>query len=143
MLAARSLLPTEGFLPLLRKSWLFSALLLGLLPGCGMRMPDMGSMLPDLSSSASQAAGGQTVPVSAVPRGADPIAEFAATATPGSVGSVRGERARLNRIYNAASGRECREVILGAGGGERTAVACRDASGGFVSSTPLLRGSAR
>lgn len=104
-------------------------------------MPDMGSMLPSLSTGA--AAGPAEAPVVAVPRGADALASFAATAQPGSVGSINGERARLNRAYNAASGRECREVILGFGNGERTAVACRDASGNFVSSQPLLRGSLR
>jgi hypothetical protein len=121
--------------------WLLPALLLGLLPGCDMRMPDMGAMLPTLSNGA--AAGAAEVPVVAVPRGADALANFAATAEPGSVGSVNGERARLSRAYNAASGRECREVILGFGNQERSAVACRDASGNFVSSQPLLRGSVR
>lgn len=83
----------------------------------------------------------QTPPTtSAVPRAADPLAIFAASASPGSVGTVNGENARLARAYNAASGRECREVILGFGNSERIAVACRDPSGSFVSSTPLLRG---
>ncbi|MBX9594688.1 MAG: hypothetical protein K2X46_10015 [Roseomonas sp.] len=96
--------------------------------------------MPDLSSGASA----QVAPlVSAIPRAADPLAIFAATATPGSVEMVNGERARLARSYNAASGRECREILLGAGNSERTAVACRDASGNFVSSQPLLRGSSR
>jgi len=129
--------PRKGFSTLLRKNWLLSALLLGLLPGCDMRMPDMGSMLPTLSTGAAPTS------VPAVPRGADALADFAATAQPGSIGSVNGERARLNRAYNAASGRECREVILGFGDAERSAVACRDASGNFVSSQPLLRGSLR
>ncbi|MEI6159153.1 MAG: DVU3141 family protein [Roseococcus sp.] len=122
---------------------MFPALLLGLLPGCNASMPDVSSMLPSLSSGGSSAAGGSTLPVSSVPRGPDPLAEFAVSATPGSVGTVNGERARMNRAYNAASGRECREVILGFGGSERVAVACRDASGAFVSSLPLMRGSAR
>ncbi|MBX9751788.1 MAG: hypothetical protein K5Q68_19520 [Roseococcus sp.] len=116
-------------------------MLLGLLPGCDMRMPDVGSMLPSLSTGASLSA--VEAPVVAVPRGADALANFAATAQPGSVGTVNGERARLNRAYNAASGRECREVILGFGNSERSAVACRDANGNFVSSQPLLRGSLR
>lgn len=105
-----------------------------------MRMPDIGSMMPSLSTGASGAPG--TV-APAVPRGPDLIADFAATAGPGTVGTVNGERVRLNRTYNAASGRECREVIMGFGNSERTAVACRDASGNFVSSVPLLRGSVR
>jgi 17 kDa common-antigen outer membrane protein len=133
--------PRKGSSPLLRMKWLLSAMLLGLLPGCDMRMPDMGAMLPSFSSGASL--GAAPVPAVAVPRGADALADFVATAQPGSVGTVNGERARLNRAYNAASGRECREVILGFGNSERSAVACRDASGNFVSSQPLLRGSLR
>ena len=113
---------------------------LALLPGCDTRLPDVGSLLPSLSTGAG---GVVETPVVAVPRGADPLANFAATAQPGMVGTVNGERARLNRAYNAASGRECREVILGFGNSERSAVACRDANGNFVSSQPLLRGSFR
>lgn len=101
-----------------------------LLTGCGLRLPDLS---PAYTPEASPAA-------STVARPADPLANFAATATPGSVGTVNGERARLARAYNAASGRECREVILGFGNSERIAVACRDPSGSFVSSTPLMRG---
>lgn len=95
---------------------------------------------PDLSPVASSMA---SAPVSAVPRGPDSLGDFAETATPGSVGMVNGERARLARAYNAASGRECREIILGSGSSERAAVACRNGTGQFVSSTPLLRGSSR
>jgi hypothetical protein len=79
----------------------------------------------------------------AVPVAADPLALFAASAAPGRTGSVQGEPARLVRSYNAASGRECREILLGSGASERTAVACRTPEGGFASARPLLRGSAR
>ncbi len=119
-------------------SW---GLLLALLPACDMRVPDMGSILPSFSSDA--AAGPAAAPLVAVPRGADALGNFAMTAQPGSVGSVHGEQARLKRAYHSASGRECREVILGLGQQERSAVACRDAGGHFVSSLPLLRGSLR
>lgn len=123
----------KGLSPLPHTRWMIGFLCLGLFPGCGLQMPD-------LSSGASA----QVAPlVSAIPRAADPLAIFAATATPGSVEMVNGERARLARSYNAASGRECREIILGSGGGERAAVACRNGAGQFVSSTPLLRGSLR
>lgn len=80
-------------------------------------------------------------PVVAMPD--DALAIFAATATPGRAGTVQGQPARLVRSYNAASGRECREILLGSGASERMAVACRTAEGGFASSRPLLRGSAR
>jgi hypothetical protein len=133
--------PRKGSSPLLRLKWVLPAMSLALLPGCDMRMPDVGSLLPSLSTGA--AGGVAETPVVAVPRGTDALANFAATAQPGMVGTVNGERARLNRAYNAASGRECREVILGFGNSERSAVACRDASGNFVSSQPLLRGSLR
>jgi len=78
-----------------------------------------------------------------VPRADDPLAAFAATARPGEPGTVQGQPARLLRIYNAASGRECREILLGSGVTERTVVACRTDDGSFVSARPLLRGSAR
>lgn len=133
----------KGFPPLLRKKWLLTMLTLALLPGCDVSLRDVGNMLPDLSSGSSAAYAEPAPPVSSVPRGPDPVAVFAASATPGTPGTVEGEPARLSRAYNAASGRECREVIIGFGGRERTAVACREADGSFVSSRPLLRGALR
>ncbi|MCX8134889.1 MAG: hypothetical protein N3D18_13115 [Roseococcus sp.] len=76
----------------------------------------------------------------APPRGADPLAAFAASAAPGATGVVEGQPARLVRVYHAASGRECREVLLGTGLAQRAAVACRQPDGSFVSARPLLRG---
>ncbi len=76
---------------------------------------------------------------------ADPVAAFAASATPGSEtvavlpeagGSAR---LRLLRSYAAASGRECREVLIGTGLAERTRLVCRD-DGGWTPARPLLRG---
>ena len=130
---AAPLTMTKGLLPLQHTKWMFGVLALALLPGCGMQWPDF---TPVASSMPPP-------PVNAVPRGPDPLGDFAATATPGSGGVVNGERARLVRSYNAASGRECREIILGSGTGERAAVACSNGAGQFVSSTPLLRGSFR
>jgi hypothetical protein len=83
------------------------------------------------------------VPAVVIQPADDPIAQFAATASPGSVSTVAGQRARLVRTYYAASGRECREVLLGAGATERTEVACQSDGGIFVTSRPLLRGSTR
>lgn len=123
----------KGLSPLPQTRWMIGFLGLALLPGCGLQMPDF---------STGTATAAEPV-ISTVPRGPDPLGDFAMTATPGSFGTVNGERARLVRSYNAASGRECREIILGSGGSERAAVACRNASGQFVSSTPLLRGSFR
>jgi hypothetical protein len=123
----------KGLSPLSHTRWILGVLCLGVLPACDWRMPDLST---GFAAEAAPAA-------ITVPRAPDPLANFAATATPGSVGNVNGERARMTRAYNAASGRECREIILGAGQGERTAVACRDASGNFVSAQPLLRGSFR
>lgn len=125
------------------KTWILPALALSLLAGCDMQMPDIGSMMPNLSTGASTPMADPMTQVASVPRGPDPLADFASTANPGSVGTVNGERARLARAYNAASGRECREIILGYGNNERAAVACREADGRFVSARPLLRGSLR
>jgi len=129
--------------PLSPKTRLFALPVLLLLAACDLRMPDMGSLLPTLSSGPATPFADPRSPIAGVPRGPDPVAVFAATAGPGSVGSVNGEQARLTRVYNAASGRECREIILGFGGSERAAVACREADGNFVSSRPLMRGSLR
>lgn len=79
-------------------------------------------------------------PPAAAAVAADPIAGFLATAAPGASGQAgsAGE-VRLARAYNAASGRECREVLVGRGGEERSAVYCR-AGEGWVAARPLLRG---
>ncbi|HYZ33275.1 MAG TPA: hypothetical protein VE684_13480, partial [Crenalkalicoccus sp.] len=47
--------------------------------------------------------------------------------------------ARLLRSYFAASGRECREVLLGSGLEERSSVICAQ-DGAWVVSPPLLGG---
>jgi len=76
----------------------------------------------------------------------DPVAAFAASAVPGAEtvatlpeagGSAR---LRLLRSYNAASGRECREVLIGTGLSERTRLVCRQDGGGWVPARPLLSG---
>jgi predicted TIM-barrel enzyme len=110
-------------------------LLAGLVSGCGS------TGLGDMFGSRAAVPVVVTAPV--VQPADDPIAQFAADARPGATGTVGGQRARLVRVYHAASGRECREVLLGSGATERTAVACRAENGTFVSSRPLLRGSAR
>ncbi|WP_376099453.1 hypothetical protein ACE7GA_11385 [Roseomonas sp. CCTCC AB2023176] len=78
-------------------------------------------------------------------RAADPVAAFAGRAQIGQQESVpvpdsgRLVTARLARTYQAASGRECREVQFSAGGG---AIYCNDPSAGWVAARPLLRGGA-
>ncbi len=124
------------------------ALLAGLLAGCeslpGVSMPAL--TLPDFSflRPATEGEAPPPAPIAAAaeqaPRGTDPLAAFAASATPGATGVVEGQPARLVRVYHAASGRECREVLLGAGLSQRAAVACRQPDGSFASSRPLLQG---
>lgn len=75
----------------------------------------------------------------------DPLASFAATAQPGSEGQIvladgRSETVRLLRSYNAASGRQCREVLIGAESAPRTQLVCQTERGGWASVRPLLRG---
>ena len=73
----------------------------------------------------------------------DPIALFAASASPGSSGTVvlpetgQSVQVRLLRAYAAASGRECREVAIGPSQMQR--VFCR-AGNGWVPARPLLAG---
>jgi hypothetical protein len=84
------------------------------------------------------AAAGAAVPID------DPVVGFAATAAPGAEDTVRlagtGQtaRVRLVRAYAAASGRECREVMVAAGGGTQSRLLCR-AGEGWREARPLLR----
>lgn len=75
----------------------------------------------------------------------DPVAAFAATATPGAQARIATAGGvtpvRLVRGYHAASGRECREVLVGAGTVARTELVCQDEQGGWSLARPLLRGS--
>ena len=86
-------------------------------------------------------AGNVVLPV----RTADPVAAFAGRARIGQQESVALAdsgglvTARLARVYNAASGRECREVQFSAGAG---AIYCNDPAAGWVAARPLLRGGA-
>jgi hypothetical protein len=50
-----------------------------------------------------------------------------------------GQVVRVQRSYFAASGRECRELMTGAGVGERSSLVCQDGEG-WTPSRPLLRG---
>lgn len=90
---------------------------------------------------------GATAPVAVAPApAADPLAAFAATAAPGTEGQVplpgagRSARVRVLRAYYAASGHECREVLIGSGLEERSSLVCRQ-DGTWAAVRPLLRGS--
>ena len=90
----------------------------------------------------------QAEPAVAPPSSADPVVAFAAAASPGTERVVAvpeaggSARLRLLRSYAAASGRECREVLIGTGLAERTRLVCRDEAG-WTAARPLLRGGAR
>lgn len=102
-----------------------------LLAGC--------STMPGLDPGAPTAVAPAAAAVADAPQ--DPLLAFVASATPGSQGVVNGERVRVARAYAAASGRDCRELLIGGGLGERSAVACRDDVTGWTLTRPLLRGS--
>jgi hypothetical protein len=76
----------------------------------------------------------------------DPVVAFAASAGPGSQETVtlpttgQTVQLRLVRAYTAASGRECREVQVGAGGSANVRLLCR-AGAGWREARPLIRGS--
>lgn len=74
----------------------------------------------------------------------DPVIAFAARAQPGQNDRVtleNGQSAsvRLVRSYHAASGRECRELVVGAGLEERQRLICAGETG-WSDARPLLRG---
>jgi hypothetical protein len=118
-------------------------MLVGLvLAGCAT-MPSM----PRFGAAQTQAANAGPAQVVALATPADPVAAFAASAAPGTEAQVvleggRSARLRLLRAYNAASGRECREVLIGAGLDERSSLVCLQ-DGAWVTARPLLRGGFR
>ncbi|MBE9604420.1 hypothetical protein IAI18_06055 [Acetobacteraceae bacterium H6797] len=82
----------------------------------------------------------------AMARPMDPLARFASEAAPGSSGAVtlasgQTVSAFLLRSYNAASGRECREVQYGQASDTRSQVFCNNGVQ-WVAARPLLRGGA-
>jgi hypothetical protein len=91
-----------------------------------------------------QSAGGPAAqPVAAAPT--DPVVAFAAQAQPGAESRIilaggQPANVRLLRSYNAASGRECREVLVGAGTTQRAQLVCQAEGGAWVAARPLLRG---
>lgn len=109
-----------------------------MLPGCATLAPEAGGRPPPPAAAAAPAAAGRQ----------DPFAAFAATASPGAEavlplpGTGQAERVRLQRSYVAASGRECRELLIGSGMAERSALLCREEGGGWVPARPLLKGGA-
>lgn len=119
-------------------------LLLPLLLGA-CAMPDMSRLMPDFSADPGRTLSqpGLPLPAATAAPSSDPVAAFAASATPGQQGMAGNEPARLRRSFNAASGRECREVLLGGGFSERAQIACRQPDGSFASARPLLQGSGR
>jgi hypothetical protein len=82
-----------------------------------------------------------SAPAAPPPAPSDLLMIFIAAAGPGSSGMVNGQSVRVARAYTAASGRDCREVLLGSGLGERSAVACLDPIAGWSLARPLLQGS--
>ena len=131
----------QGLMPKMSKC---VALLLVALPlsGCADYLPG-GQWVSGLMASQVPAPSGSLAPVVVAPM--DPLSQFAMNAGPGERGSVllangSTENARVLRAYNAASGRECREVLLGAGSAERSQLVCGNAAG-FQVTSPLLRGS--
>lgn len=90
--------------------------------------------------------GSATAPAAsaAPPVPTDPIVAFAATSPPGAQASLSlaGGRTpvQVTRSYHAASGRECREVLVGAGTGARAQLVCQGEGGAWAAARPLLRG---
>ncbi len=103
-----------------------------LLAGCAMpAMPSFGPAEPTVAPAPA--------PAAAPARPADPLAGFIANAAPGATAEVAGYgTVRLGRSYTAASGRDCREAMIGRGVEERAALYCRGPQG-WVAARPLLR----
>jgi len=115
-----------------------AALALGLLAGCGTGAGVLRSPF-GAGRAATPAATASILPSN------DPVIAYAARAQPGQEGRVTLEggqiaTVRVLRVYTAASGRECREVLVGAGLAERTRLVC-GSNTGWTDARPLLRGS--
>jgi hypothetical protein len=98
-----------------------------------------------LGGCAAGAPGQRAAIPAAPPPPTDPVAAFAAQAQPGSEARIlladgQSTTARLARSYSAASGRECREVLLGTGAAQHSRLVCQAENGGWVATRPLLRG---
>lgn len=95
-------------------------------------------------SGAERMAAGPAMPAApAAPQ--DALGRFLADAAPGQQGTVlladgRPAQVRVVRAYAAASGRDCREVLLGEGFGGRASLLCQ-ADGAWMPARPLLQGS--
>jgi hypothetical protein len=98
-----------------------------------------------LSGCAAGGLGDQAAAPAAPSPPTDPVVAFAAQAQPGSESRItlpggQSTTARLARSYNAASGRECREVLLGTGAAQHSRLVCQAENGGWVAARPLLLG---
>jgi hypothetical protein len=112
---------------------------LATLGGCARGGASMQGVWPFSRDGAAPAA------AAAAAAPADPLAAFAARARPGARESVTladGQPATVSlaRSYNAASGRECRELLVGSGLAERSRLFCATPGGGWAESRALLRG---
>ena len=90
-------------------------------------------------------AGGSAPPPGIGVASSDPVVVFAGRARPGTQERVvmadgQSAQVRVVRSYNAASGRECRELLVGSGMVERPRLVCATGNGGWAEARPLLRG---
>lgn len=105
----------------------------------------LGAMLLGLIAACAETATAPQAVVEPAAPISDPVVAFAAAASPGAEDTVvlaetgQSARVRLVRAYAAASGRECREVLVRAGGGSRSRLLCR-AGEGWREARPLIGG---
>jgi len=95
-------------------------------------------------ATGAAAPGARGVPGTGIAASSDPVVVWAGQARPGATDRVtlangQAAQVRLVRSYYAASGRECREVLVGAGMVERPQLVCA-VPGGWAEARPLLRG---
>lgn len=107
-----------------------------------------GCLLALLVAGCAELAGDTSASVADTPAPiTDPVVAFAASASPGAEDSVvltgtgQTARVRMVRAYAAASGRECREVLVRTGSGTETRLLCR-AGTGWREARPLIRNAA-
>ncbi|MBR0679876.1 hypothetical protein GXW74_05210 [Roseomonas eburnea] len=104
-----------------------------------------GGLVALLLAACAETGGGAASSIADAPAPiTDPVVAFAASASPGAedgvvlAGTGQTARVRMVRAYAAASGRECREVLVRTGGGTETRLLCR-AGTGWREARPLIR----
>jgi hypothetical protein len=112
-----------------------------LLTGCSADSGLSRMFVPKTSSDSAASAPASTTQPEPL---SDPLIQFARQATPGQESRIvlpetgQAVSVRLNRVYFASSGHNCREVLLGSNAQQQTRVVCEIATDQWIKVRSLL-----